>query len=203
MRLSITILLAMFLAVSPALATPQEDFAKGQAAYWAGNYKDAAKWVRKAAEQGMAKAQTILGRMYRDGQGVVKNDKEAVKWFHQAAAQGDADAQYRLGRMYDEGLGVIKNDKEAVKWWHLAAEQGYAPAQGSLSANYASGQGVVRNFETAYMFTLLALVYSENENEREAIEEWIVLIEKELTTAQRQSGQEAAAEYQRKIEARY
>lgn len=44
---------------------------------------DAAKWLRKAAEQGHAKAQYFLYTLYRDGMGVTKDPVEASKWVHQ------------------------------------------------------------------------------------------------------------------------
>ena len=100
MRLIVISLLVMFLAVSPALATPQEDFDKGEIADAAGNYKQAVKWYRKAAEQGFAEAQFYLGWMYAEGQGVAEDYKQAAKWYRQAAEQGHAKAQNNLGVRY-------------------------------------------------------------------------------------------------------
>ena len=40
---------------------------------------EAAKWYRKAAEQGHANAQNNLGLMYMSGRGVAKDNAEAVK----------------------------------------------------------------------------------------------------------------------------
>ena len=40
------------------------------------------------ASQGNAAAQYNLGLMYRNGEGVPKDDAEAVKWYHLAADQG-------------------------------------------------------------------------------------------------------------------
>ena len=121
MRVIVISLLAMFLAVSPALATPQEDFNRGNAAYEDGNYKQAVKWWRKAAEQGHAKAQFDIGLMYARGQGVIKGYKQAAKWMHQAAKQGVAEAQGYLGTMYFNGRGVIKNDQTAYMFFLLAS----------------------------------------------------------------------------------
>jgi TPR repeat protein len=45
------------------------------------DFKEAAKWYRKAADQGDAEAQSNLGTMYKDGLGVKQNFKEAVKWY--------------------------------------------------------------------------------------------------------------------------
>ena len=44
------------------------------------NYKEATKWYKKAANQGHAYAQTNLGTLYANGQGVRQNYKKAAKW---------------------------------------------------------------------------------------------------------------------------
>jgi uncharacterized protein len=40
---------------------------------------EAAKWFRKAADQGYAEAQVVLGVSYAEGRGVAKDAVEAVK----------------------------------------------------------------------------------------------------------------------------
>jgi len=55
------------------------------------------KLFRQAADKGNAQAQYNLGIMYKNGQGVKRDDKEAVKWFQRAADQGHAKAQSNLG----------------------------------------------------------------------------------------------------------
>jgi len=45
---------------------------------------EAAKWYRKAAEQGISIAQFDLGVMYYRGEGVRKDDAEAVRWYRQS-----------------------------------------------------------------------------------------------------------------------
>ena len=87
---------------------------------------EAVKWFRKAANQGAALDQSILGCFYRDGRGVETNYVEAVKWYRKAAEQGDADAQFNLGCCYHDGRGVETNYVEAVKWYRKAAEQNLA-----------------------------------------------------------------------------
>ncbi len=47
------------------------------------------KWYRKAAEQGNADAQTTLGVMYANGEGVPEDFIQAHMWFNLAAAQGN------------------------------------------------------------------------------------------------------------------
>ena len=51
--------------------------------------KQAVYWYKKAAEQGDAKAQSILGAMYDLGEGVPQNHKLAYVWSSLSAAQGD------------------------------------------------------------------------------------------------------------------
>ena len=77
--------------------------------------------LEKAA-QGHAAAQSKLGVMYTNGQGVPQDDGEAVKWFRAAAEQGHAGAQSNLGLMYREGRGV-PHYVQAHMWYNLAASQ--------------------------------------------------------------------------------
>ena len=67
-----------------------DDFGKGYAAYEAGDYAEAVKCYRKAAEQGDAAAQYNLGVIYYNGEGVTQDYAEAVKWYRKAAEQGYA-----------------------------------------------------------------------------------------------------------------
>ena len=64
---------------------------------------EAAKWFRKAAEQGHDWAQCLLGLMYRAGKGVNRDNAEAVKWFYKSAEQGHKIAQNQLKQMYKNG----------------------------------------------------------------------------------------------------
>ena len=50
------------------------------------------KWYKLAAEQGHASAQTNLGTMYDDGQGVLQDYIRAHMWFNIGASSGDKDA---------------------------------------------------------------------------------------------------------------
>jgi TPR repeat protein len=43
-------------------------------------YGEAAKWLRKAAEQGVGNAQMQLGKLYLDGNGVKQDYEEAYFW---------------------------------------------------------------------------------------------------------------------------
>jgi TPR repeat protein len=57
------------------------------------DHVEAARWVRKAAEQGSARAQNNLGSLYVTGEGVPKDYVSALMWFNLAAAQGYENGQ--------------------------------------------------------------------------------------------------------------
>jgi TPR repeat protein len=84
---------AMAGALSGALAGPWED---GMVAYNRGDYVPAIQIFRPLAQKGNAKAQSVLGVMYRRGQGVARNSTHAFIWLSRAAARGDAKAKAEL-----------------------------------------------------------------------------------------------------------
>ena len=81
--------LSLSLAV-PVAAGPREDAAT---AYQRGDYGVAFRLRRSLAEQGEARAQAELGRMYETGEAVAQNRVQAVSWYRNAADQGLARAQ--------------------------------------------------------------------------------------------------------------
>jgi hypothetical protein len=87
------ILAAQMLGSFGAVAGPWED---GMASYNRGDYVPAVKVFRAMAEQGNAKAQSVLGVMYRRGQGVARSPVRAFLWFSRAAKGGDAKAKAEL-----------------------------------------------------------------------------------------------------------
>jgi len=105
--------------------------------------------IRRDAEQGNAKAQTLMGYLSLEGKGVRKDLGIAAKWFEKGAAQGNAEAQDWLGYLYETGQGVAQNYGEAARWYHLAAEQGNADAQKNLGLMYGSGRGVPQRDQEA------------------------------------------------------
>jgi hypothetical protein len=101
-----------------------DSFKKGGAAYAAKKYIDAMRWFRRAADNGSSDAMSIIGQMYRAGQGVSKDYAEAIIWFHKAAGKGDASAMNGIGIMYAMGEGVAQDYDVAMHWFHAAAANG-------------------------------------------------------------------------------
>lgn len=126
-------LLAALAAPLPALAQgtmPSLD--DGRAAHQSGNFAEAHRIFHHYALSGDAAAQTNLGTMYANAQGVAQDHAEAARWYRLAAEQGQPHAQYSLGVIYANGRGVAQNYAEAARWWSLSAAQGNASAQYSL-----------------------------------------------------------------------
>jgi TPR repeat protein len=112
-----------------------------------GEFGKALEIFRPLAESGkaVALAESNLGRMYANGQGVAKDDAQAAVWYRKAADQGDAYAERNLGGMYANGRGIPQDDTQAAVWYRKAADQGDAAAQYNLGLMYANGQGVQQN----------------------------------------------------------
>ncbi len=136
-----------------ANAAPLDD---AKVAYSLGDYAQTIRLTKPLAEQGNAIAQTSLGFMFANGQGVIRDYQEAVKWYGLAAAQGLADAQFGIGVMYANGHGVKQDYQEAMRYFKLASAQGSASGQTYLGAMYASGQGVPKDYHEAVKWSRLA-----------------------------------------------
>ena len=90
---------------------------------------EAAKWYRKAADQGHTAAQNNLGVLYLNGKGgLPKDEAEAARWYRKAADQGLSTAQNNLGTLSEQGRGVPQNFVEAYMWFSLAAASGHTEA---------------------------------------------------------------------------
>ena len=142
------------------------------------NHSEAAKWYRKAAEQGDINAEFKLGAMYATlyevGKGVVRDYGESIKWYHKAvdqyrkaADQGVAVAQCSLGQIYRQGEIVPQDYSEAAKWYRKAAEQGEVNAQENLGVQYSKGEGVPQNDIEAYIWFSLAAAQGDMDATRD------------------------------------
>jgi TPR repeat protein len=102
------------------------------------DYKQAAAWYGKAAEQGNMSSELRLAGLYRDGaKGFPRDMQQAAAWYRKAAEQGDVGAQGILGVLYSMGQGVPHNDVEAYYWFDLAAAV-KGPDQEKYAANRQS-----------------------------------------------------------------
>jgi TPR repeat protein len=104
--------------------------------------RQAMRWYRAAAENGLPEAQYNLAFGYREGIGVLQDLGAAVYWFTQAAEAGDPGAQRDLGYCYHEGVGTVVDYEAAARWYRRAAKAGDAKAQFNLGLCYLDGDGV-------------------------------------------------------------
>jgi len=84
---------AQIWGAATAFAGPWED---GMAAYNRGDFVPAMQLVRPLAQAGNAKAQALLGVMYRRGEGVARSTVMAFMWLSLAARRGDPKAKAQL-----------------------------------------------------------------------------------------------------------
>jgi len=137
-------------------------------------YHEASLWYEKAANQGLASAQTFLGLLYENGEGVEKNILSANAWYTKASAHGYPLAQTGLALSYyskhdltrarelllqaaNQGepqaeflLGKISEKvDESFAWYSKSAHHGYARAQRELGNFYEIGKGVSQDLTQA------------------------------------------------------
>ncbi len=161
------------------------------------DYAEAARWFRKAADQGYADAQFVLGSMYLNGEGLPQDYAEAARLYRKAAEQGYADAQANLGFLYNQGKGVPQDYAEAVRWFRKAADQGHADAQCSLANMYDEGEGVPQDYAEAHLWLNLAASRASGANQKKyaALRE---LVAKKMTPQQIAEAQRRAREWKSK-----
>ena len=90
---------------------------EGVAQHAKADFSRAFEWYTKAAELGDAKAHYKLALMYRNGEGVQKDDGKYIYHLEEAAIGGHPLARYDLG-VYESNNGNIER---AVKHWIIAA----------------------------------------------------------------------------------
>ncbi len=191
--------LVLTFAILIGLAAPVwAGYYEGVAAYERGDYATALREFRPLAEQGNADAQSFLGFMYQEGQGVPQDYAAAVRWYRKAAKQGDADAQNNLGFMYRDGRGVPQDYAQAARWFRSGAELGDAFAQFNLGATYGQGKGVPQNYVQAHKwFNLAAANLCPGEDRDRAIKNRD-FFERKMTPAQVAEAQRLAREWKPK-----
>ncbi|MBQ7568453.1 sel1 repeat family protein [bacterium] len=120
----------------------------------------AARWAQKAADQGDADAQALLGHMYfilfiakQDAVFSAKHTddlftstysadetaQQALKWTQKAAEQNNSKGQVMMGAFCEGSLppAVKKDDEKAVYWYTKAAEKGSTEAMEALRSLYS------------------------------------------------------------------
>ena len=121
------------------------------------------------AEGNNLEAQTLLGTLYVNGQGVEKDVTKGLSWLMKAATQGyeaakvralalclvlakegDTKAMYNVGYMCLNGWSGDQNTNDCIGWLEKAAEGGHARSSKVLSQIYTKGMfGITPDKEKA------------------------------------------------------
>ncbi len=91
--------------------------------------RQAAHWYALAAEQGLAKARTAVGRLLEPIDVI-----DALAHYRKAAQAGDTDAQAALGRLLDQPSCGVEQRLEGRGWRMRAAQAGHPEALLALAA---------------------------------------------------------------------
>lgn len=118
------------------LADVESDYLEGKNSYIAGDMVGAIPPLRKAADAGHPKAQSLLALILDYSE----FDEDAVELYRKSAKQGDPDGMYGYGAMLVSGDGLkAKNVDEGRSWILKAAEQGHLQAINVIAAARMSG----------------------------------------------------------------
>jgi hypothetical protein len=79
-------------------------------------------WARRAADQGDARGQCLVGLANLYGYAGLKSDLPLGRsWYEKSAAQGFPEAEYMVGVCYEHGLGGQQDLATALAWFQKAA----------------------------------------------------------------------------------
>lgn len=113
---------AFCLAVLFAFTVAHAEIETARDALEAGDYAQAMRALRLAAQAGNAEAEELIGVMYALGLGVARDDRRAFEWYLRAALKGHAGAQSGVGWYYEVGRGLPAPDLvRAYMWYALSA----------------------------------------------------------------------------------
>lgn len=116
----------------------------------------AALWFQRAAEQGDAEAQYLLGRLHYETGKEPDSLQTAVQWFEKSAEQNHLEGLRNLALCYAFGDGVKSSKSKSQELYRRAfpiclelAEQGDSSAIALMAKSYWLGQGVKRDYALA------------------------------------------------------
>lgn len=112
-------------AVFSNQAATRTTLADALSALQSGDYAKALEIAKPLADDGNVQAQTLLARMYAQGNSVLNNYPAAYHWYKKAAERGDPEAQFALAELYAYGYGVERNPARAAQWSSRAYQAGY------------------------------------------------------------------------------
>lgn len=135
-----------------------------QSDYEDGDYAAAmGKWLFLSDYAFSSQAETEIGKLYLEGNGVEQDDFEAVRWFQLAADNYDLGGIYHLGRQYLYGEGIEQNFDEAARLFTLATAYDHPAAKLHLGMMHMFGDGVEQDSQKSETLIIQALESGGNE----------------------------------------
>jgi TPR repeat protein len=117
----------------------------GSRRFYEGDHEGAFEYWTKAAELGDMGAHYKLSCLYRDGQGVEKDEKKQLHHLEQAAIGGHANARHNLGCIEEEN----GRRERATRHFIIAANLGFDRSLDALKNGYSKGLVSKEDFASA------------------------------------------------------
>jgi localization factor PodJL len=149
--------------------------------------KAAARWLKLAAEEGLAPAQYELGSIYELGTGVPKDIPLAMEWYGKAARSGNVRAMHNLGALLSDASFGTPDMESAAYWFRKAGEHGVRESQYNLGFLYVRGVGVPQDLTEAYLWFSLAAAQGDTNALKKKQMVMGLLDEDSLATAKRKA----------------
>jgi hypothetical protein len=169
MRLKRFLLFPLLLCFVFPVLSNAEQLEDAKAAIDNKDFEKAYELLCPLAEEDNAEAQTILGSLYINGQGVEEDITTGLSWIMKAATQGydvarvralnlcmdiarqgDTAAMYNVGYMCLNGWGGEQNANDCIEWLETAAKLGHIRSGNVLSQIYSKGSfGITPDEEKA------------------------------------------------------
>ena len=127
------------------------------------DFKLAASWFEKAANQGLAPAQYRIGAFYEKGMGVARDLARAKSYYERATKSGNPRAMHNLAVLTAEGVEGTADYNGAANWFRQASEYGIRDSQYNLAVLYARGLGVSQNLSQSYIWFALAAAQGDED----------------------------------------
>lgn len=114
-----------------------------------GREREAAYFVKQAADRGLPAAQFLFGRLTEQGVGMPSNPQAAAELYRQAAEGGHTEAQAYWGGLLVDGRIVAQDPVSGESWLRRAALAGHAEAAARVGQIYAAPGPLPPNYAEA------------------------------------------------------
>lgn len=127
------------------------------------NMPEACRWLQKGCDGGIVGAANLLGEIYYEGDGVIRDLRRAMGYFLHDAERGMPDAMYNAAVAYAQGLGTARQADSAFCWARRGAEADHAGCMLLLSSCYYQGVGTAVDKAAAFRWAYRAANSGEPE----------------------------------------